>query len=269
MHLVTITCNQDLKQTLVQAESIQKYFEPCTHHIVVNDKDPDMDMWHKLLSPYYTKHTLKLTKCDWEKYPVYWQPGRIDPFDGWHSQQVLKYEIFKTIQDDYLILDSKNFFIKPTTFKLWDNVIGCGQTLDVKKNIKFQTDTVWRKTYEMYSSEYDIELDFVLQMDTPFVFRKKHLEKIKDYDTFLENFNNTKIMPSEFMLYTFLAYDDLNNIQPFKAHTTIWPWANTLRLPDPSVNVFGYHRRFLEKLPRQDIKRINKYLKQHKFKNIL
>lgn len=266
MQLVTVTCELDLKPTLLQAESIQKYFQPCTHYIVINDKDPDMEMWDKLLSPYYTNHKLVLLKCNWEKYPVSWQPGRIDPYDGWHSQQVIKYELYKTIQDDYLILDAKNFFVKPTTFKLWNNIIGCGQLLDVAKNIKFSKDSVWRKTYEMYSQEYNVNPTHVLQMDTPFVFRKKHLDKIKDYDKFLTNFNNTTIMPSEFMLYTFLAYEDLHNMTSFKAHSTVWPWAKNLRFPE-NEHVFGYHRRFLEKLPRHDIEKINNFLKQHKFKN--
>jgi hypothetical protein len=36
-NLVTVTCNRDFQFMLLQAESIQKFLEPCHHWIVINE----------------------------------------------------------------------------------------------------------------------------------------------------------------------------------------------------------------------------------------
>ena len=60
MNLVTVTYYVDLRQMLIQAESINQHITGITHWVVVNSRFNNMDRWYKLLSPYYTKNKLKL-----------------------------------------------------------------------------------------------------------------------------------------------------------------------------------------------------------------
>ena len=58
MDLVTVVCNRDYQQMLLQAESIQKFLAPCKHWVIVNDEEPDVLFWQENLSKYYTNHEL-------------------------------------------------------------------------------------------------------------------------------------------------------------------------------------------------------------------
>ena len=56
MDLVTITCNRDLQQMLLQAKSVQKYLKKgTTHWIIINENKKFLRKfnWKNLLSPYY------------------------------------------------------------------------------------------------------------------------------------------------------------------------------------------------------------------------
>jgi len=108
MHLVTVTCNKDLNDMLLQAESIRKFLEPCTHWVIVNDYSIDKKQWIESLQPYYTKHKLKIL------FPNYWATT----LDGYAKQNLYKLLISNLLDDDYIILDSKNFFIKKCNTEL-------------------------------------------------------------------------------------------------------------------------------------------------------
>ena len=58
MYLATVTCNRDFQQMLLQAESIQRFLNPCKHVIIINESYPDLDFWNRWLKPYYTNHEL-------------------------------------------------------------------------------------------------------------------------------------------------------------------------------------------------------------------
>lgn len=123
MDLVTVTCLRDYHEMMMQAESMQKFVDPCTHWVIVNDDDNIISQssyqtfWKNSLEPYYENHTLQLLfpKFDIEDINV-----------GWNRQQYYKLIIGEYIKDDYLILDSKNFFIKPCNINEWQGVLGCG-----------------------------------------------------------------------------------------------------------------------------------------------
>ena len=108
MDLVTVTCNRDFQHMLLQAESIQKFLEPCTHWIVINEyEDLDVDRWHNALSKFYTNHKYNiLTPTDFGI--------SMPPFNGWLTQQYFKLAISTFTNQDYIIMDTKVFFIKPT-----------------------------------------------------------------------------------------------------------------------------------------------------------
>ena len=51
MYLATVTCNRDFQQMLLQAESIQKFVEPCKHVIIINEDKFDYNFWYRWLKP--------------------------------------------------------------------------------------------------------------------------------------------------------------------------------------------------------------------------
>ena len=111
MDLVTIACERDIQDLLLQAHSIDKFIDrPCRHWITVEDESLTPEEWHGLLSSYYTRHKLFLT---FSKRPdLHFN----EPFNlGWRRQQKLKLQTGAiTGADRVMVLDAKNFFIRPT-----------------------------------------------------------------------------------------------------------------------------------------------------------
>ncbi len=195
MDLLTITCSHDKLQMLLQAESIQKFLSPCTHWVVVDDTAISVDEWYSFLSPYYSNHTLKVVNGADIIPSVYNSKG------GWSRQQYYKLDAFRYIKDDYLTLDSKNFFIKKTDINEWDLVVGNGTSAN------FTDDNNWRDTIVEYAKYFDVPVTFQhLSILTPFVFHKSVLETITDYQKFLEDFADQTVIESEFLLYSTLLH---------------------------------------------------------------
>ena len=90
MNLVTVACNRDFNQMLLQAESIQMHLDPCTHWVIVNERNPDINFWQSALSPFYKNHELKLLFPGELLFP-----GKHYYKGGWNSQQTYKFWIFR------------------------------------------------------------------------------------------------------------------------------------------------------------------------------
>jgi hypothetical protein len=262
MDLVTVTCLLDKEQMLLQAESISKFLEPCRHWVVINDRNQDKEYWEQALSQYYTRHELKIITPNLEKYYTFNQYE-----NGWKTQQVLKYEIFKHVKDDYLILDSKNFFIKNSRISDWQSVAGCG----FKENYTKKIDT-WGPTIDNYSLYMDISPNYrQLAMQTPFVFRNEVLSKIENFEEFLKWFNSNEVLTSEFLFYSILQnkhalYKDNKILKTqhwnilskhkFDDFTTIKDYF----FDNPAIKVAGLHRNFLSKLTAKEQTAVNDWI---------
>jgi len=276
MMLATVTCEKDLDIMLLQAESIQKFVEPCTHLVAINDPNPDLSLWRKRLLPYYTKHELILKHYGWKEWPVKWYDS-IAGYDGWHSQQVYKFLMYKDIKTDYLLLDSKNIFIKPTDIYEWqkENVRGCGALEQISQNRKPK---FWKSVCR-YSRYFGVKpKSTILKIQTPFYFKKEVLDKINNLDAFCRWFSDQKCHPSEFMAYSIIARDDMKDFKHIRKHLTMWPKDTVLDnypvqkdgMPlDLNVKVLGLHRRFLQNISDNDLNRLNTLLEKLGFKNKL
>jgi hypothetical protein len=254
MDLVTVTCLLDKEQMLLQAESISKFLEPCKHWVVINDRIQDKEYWEQALSQYYTKHELKIITPDLEKY---YDLNQYE--NGWKTQQVLKYEIFKHVKDDYLILDSKNFFIRNSKLRDWQSIAGCG----FEENYTKKIDT-WGPTIDNYSHYIGSNLKYKqLAMQTPFVFRNEVLSKIENFEEFLKWFNSNEVLTSEFLFYSILQ----NKHELYKDNkilkTQHWNILSKHNFNDfivikdyffdnPTIKVAGLHRNFLSKLTAEE-----------------
>lgn len=230
---------------VLQAESIQKFLDPCTHWVIINDipkiLNNTKNFWYDTLPQFYANHNLKILIPEWDR-PEYCT---------WKRQQMLKFWIFKFIKDDYLILDSKNFFIKECSVDEWKDQTGCGILQDYKAEGK------WMETSEFYARQFGNEV--ITQghsIHTPFVFKKQVLEKIEDIDVFCKEWIDSQlennIMPSEFLYYTYLDKENLKNFKNLYHHYTVWPgaqntWEQILEtIQQDNYKVFGMHFKVLD-----------------------
>jgi hypothetical protein len=234
---------------ILQAESIQKFLAPCTHWVVINDQDADTKKWQKLLEPYYTNHTLKIWNPNW-----YNLNGA-----GWDKQQVYKFTVSQFLDDDYVILDSKNFFIQPCNINDWRDILGCGFLQRVS--------TDWVTTSNSYAEIFKLApLEKALSLQTPFVFK---FDVVHNLD--ICKFKDIKVMPSEFMYYSYLVYHQLHKYRkPQCRHKIFWPsdykkdWITELDriiVTNPKTLVMGFHRWFLGLLSTSELDLVNEWLK--------
>ena len=288
-HLVTVTCNKERHLMLLQAESIHKFLEPCCHWIIVNEKITDIEAWEEYLSPFYSRHELKIISQQQlfeNKENIY----------GHFTQQVCKLKIANLIKDDYLILDSKNFFIKPSDINEWDSYIGSGiiefvneppdDYLDYQP-YKNGNDKSWVNAIEQYKNMLDLKVTplYFLKPITPFKIEYEVLKNSNILDDIFYKLlfiDGRKINYgiSEFILYSFLAYDkivpgkntviDNNHIK--NICISYFPSSFDLFLDEKfsvdklitinsRIKIFGFHRKFLKNCGPKQIKQINEYLK--------
>lgn len=287
--LVTIACNRDKNLLLLQAESIQKFLDPCTHWVVVNEIDCDLSVWQKILKPYYTNHKLNLLKRQ------HFIRNYTD-VSGYALQNALKFLIANFIKDDYLVVDTKNFFIKPTNINEWDHFIGNGiiQYIDnvpesiqkIFTDIKGNTRSLWIDCIEDYAIKLAMKpLTYHLAPMTPFKLSYEKLKPLMVQDLvklLIFDINGEPLRsPSEFCFYTYLVKDDIkfgkNICMPPKERKALcgfkyYPNGNfekelkseeIFSLYDESnIKVLGYHKKFIDDCGPEHIVAINNYLKK-------
>ena len=189
MDLVTVTCAHDLKSMLLQANSIDQFVkESCTHWVIIEDSNRSSVPWDQLLFPFYKNHNLKLI-------------NNFLPPDGTHSwrrQQLLKFMIARQLRcDSYLILDSKNFFIKPIDLTQWPIAEG---SHDVAKITPGTLAWNWLSYLE---EKYKLpKLNFHWSSFTPYRVKTDTVREILKLDM-VEMFKNIADQwVSEFILYS-------------------------------------------------------------------
>ena len=258
MKLLTVTCEKDLTSFLIQCESIQKYLEPCTHYVIINEKQYDLNLWKQRIEKYYTNHTLVFLNYDISNLEIGWKHPeynhRFFDYEGWVTQMSLKYLAFKDIQDDYLILDSKNLFINHTSLNHFKDQIGSGRTCALLP--------WWDETVKCYSDYFNVKpKEKHLSIDTPFVFHKTILDKIENYDDLVRWYVSQPVMPSDFLLYSYLttfSEEDISRYKTFWDHDELEQY-NLLDLNN--YLVVGFHRQAIGRISKYKIDEINQFLK--------
>lgn len=263
---------------ILQAESIQLFVKPCVHWVILNDPIVDLSFWQDALSPYYTNHTLKFLIADWGRYKsaTGWDP--FNEWTGWRIQQLYKLLISKYVDDDYIVLDSKNFFIKSCSTEDWRGVVGNGNMLDIKHPVGFTKFKVYWNTIKIYAERLGCPAPKKhLAMSTPFVFDISLMKQIPNIDEIVFWINNHPTKPCEFLFYSTLAQHTglfaANTFVPSNMHITFWPtspapatyltaqeWTN-------DITVSGLHRDYLLKLNHNDIDQLNQWLSTLGFTN--
>lgn len=280
MDLVTVTCFEDFTQTLIQAESIQKFVEPCTHWIVVNEIRPELKYWKSSLAPYYTNHKLKLVSFSTHKYfSEYMRSG------GYYSQQVFKLLVSKFIKSKYLVIDAKHIFKTPLNLNDYEDQRGNGTILDYSK---VDAPNLNSLTIETYANKLGVPFSTrQLNCLCPFVIDAELLKQVDDLDDLLVWFSNiannlvpgnvsNQIHVNEYLLYStiFQKYRSLEEQSLNKRIKSIHIWENELFSTIDSQQfdefpLIGFHRRWVNTCPDNELKLANDWLNRFNFKNKL
>ena len=188
MNFVTVTCSTDFDAMLLQSSSLEFVIDNITHFVIIQDDKIELEQWKSSLSPYYTRHTLVLIQNDLTL-----------RCDGWRQQQILKLEIAKKVNtESYLVLDSKNFFIKPFNISDWDVEHGNGSLFFYVKNNKerLDVDIFLEKASVKYNKTIPkLHINYM----TPYKLNTAIVNTIidTDYRTLFFEYE----LPSEFALY--------------------------------------------------------------------
>ncbi len=268
MDLVTVTCFDDRHQMLLQAESIEKFLEPCTHWVIVNDSDVDRSFWNNLLSPFYKNHTLKLLFPDWNTFPK---------GSGYEKQQCYKIWISKFIEGNYLILDSKNFFIRPSKLTDWSRILGSGNWQIGRDALT----NIWNPTFERYQKKLAIETNSTqLAIQTPFLIDKDILRFFGNLDEFLIWFNDqADVQHSEFLYYSLISekngFFKERLITNLDMYFTLWKndgitIQKFIEKIDnhSSIKVAGLHRQYLNNLDSDNFFKLRSWLQSKGFRRL-
>lgn len=283
-NIVTVTYKEDFKYLLLQAESIHKHLTsdvPFTHWVVINDPTITDIVPYKLqLKKYYNDTTRKLK--------IFQQPFFENKFiakstidedrnvyeiSGPYAQQICKLEVAKLIKDDYLVLDSKNFFIRPINLQFWENKIGSGEYLET------QTNYFWKNCIEEYCEKLNIDTPkYVTNPVTPFKIKMNKGMLDTDFKSSIKNSHAY----SEFIFYWLKFTQDFNypsdkdqvcfstffHLNTETGYTFIRDPTIMLNynIPtidrDPNIYVSGFHREFIKLCKPEHIDTINQWLKQ-------
>jgi len=275
MHLATLTCNRDIRQTLLQAESIQKFVNPCTHWVIVNQykiSDDHKRRWFEYLNPFYTKHKLEL---------IFPEDIQVDnpilhniPYgtlynNGWKYQ----FTVAKLIKDDYLCLTPKNFFIKNVELENYRNVVGNGTLIN---NIMSEGQQEISKFLNQTPP------DFVFSSHPPMVMNYKVLtERLGDmteFDKFWDRMTlktietNGKFGIMDWQFYSYLMANRFHwtiTKDAFNSNIRSLNYEKFSKDPlsfldnvysQEKVVTLGMHRQFLEYCNENDLMLINQWL---------
>lgn len=210
MEFVTVTCDRDIHQQLLQSMSMDKFIQnPCRHYIVVEHSSKSINEWQILLDPYYTKHTLVL--IDGNSPDIRNICGNY--LKGYYRQQILKLYIAKIIKSDYYtILDSKDLFIKHLSTSNWP-------ILEGNDKILYFIDGEYPPGTQQYKEWCDLieattgisKPTWAWYMHTPFKCKTEICKKIVDSLDINKLFDGPEY-PSEFILYRYFTDTGFNPI---------------------------------------------------------
>jgi len=196
---------------LLQAHSIDTFVQvPITHYVFIEDCGLDYHVWVDALSPHYNKeknHNLIVY------YGVI--PREVLRDDGWSRQQYLKLNAINYVNDDYMILDSKNFFIKHTTldYEIYEGTWFRNTAQDVFPSaVPFYYYLVGYLKKEAPPYSYTGH--------TPFFIKKETMDRLQKECDLLDVFSRAVrngLRPSEFLLYSFFA-----NCKDIRRHAVNW-----------------------------------------------
>jgi hypothetical protein len=202
MKLVTVTCKKDAHAIRLQAESISKFIDPCEHLIIIEDDQLDYPYWNDLLSPYYIDH--KLTIKSYNQY-------NIRCHSGWERQQCYKLLAAMECDGKYLVLDSKNFFIKSTLLSEFENFQASNAIVDLSFNPNVFPNAYLSLNYANYFNKEVLLEHFKTctpyVVDTSYIDKNNLVKQVRWFSLNDDNITTHGAKKSEFIFYNYMASD--------------------------------------------------------------
>ena len=258
MDIVTVVPKHPfyINQILLQAESIQKFVEPCTHWIVINETNPDMFYWHDILDRFYTKHELR-----------FWNPSYISNLTPKENSRarVMKFSISEILNDKYLCLDCKNFFIKPCSIEEWRNIDGSGASIPASDNIEASHKYAMLLNKPLLKNSFKLHSPFVMNPDIikPYIPRL-----VEESVEFFSNFAD------EYMCYSYMygepketEYYHKSFFSTFKHHKMNLEDFLTSMNNNEKVKMISFSKFLLNLYSKQELDHIRNFLHDLGFKN--
>lgn len=249
MDLLTVTCCRDRQQLCLQLSSIKRYLKGnFRHYIVINDIPSFLTKkhrrkWIEIIGKIYNNG------IDFEIFFPQWNTTWGEYPHGWRSQQIYKFYYYECIKQDYIILDSKNFFIRTCSITDFSKMIGSG--------ILASAHPMYTEINDVYAKFFECDPLTPLLPWTPFVVEYEPLKKFGTPDLIAKTLYDLKskdgAWPSEFIWYSYLIKDRLkescNKVKSNVAWTTEHlPMVVDEAMKDESIKIVGIHRNVLEKI---------------------
>jgi hypothetical protein len=220
---------------------------PCNHYVVVEDDKISMEQWHAMLSPYYTCHRLHLISGTALLSSEYYGNDS-DIKNGWHRSAVLKLLIADKIQSKkYLIIDSKNFFVRAQSLNDWPLTDGNG--------IVDRYDSWGWTEVDVFCLKNNIVIpEKVYNSSTPFIVDTTIVKEIIKFDILPLFFNKKEWWSSELFLYSIFTQHVGNKLKSKPAPNVTF-WNNERKLDTKTltdvyswsnIRMFGLHRHVLQ-----------------------
>lgn len=264
-----VTCKKDMWQFEMLIRSAYKFCKPCNIMIIYNESKEDYQDW---LDWFGLLQKLFLKKFNVQTFSIEdFMPLSIK-HGGWIRQQMLKVLAYKEIStENYIILDSKNFFIDNCSI---NDIKRC----DLKPNWWSEDLDGWIKACCEYFG-YNPEGTQLGPTITPFIFEKKIIESMMkkwiNVNDFVEWFTKVGrqdgISASEFFMYEIFE----QNNTPFMLQSginsnvsTIWhhdldskelknqAQAILEKKQKFNINISGIHFTVLQKYKKHDVQQL-------------
>lgn len=260
MQALIVTCNRDTWQFRLQCKSIGKYLEPCDVHIVINEPDPSgwINWFNSDCLPYLGNHRVQVyTHKDFYSDFLF---HNIYSVHGWVSQQIFKLTFSLKTDQPYIVLDSKNWFVKPTRLQ------------DIPNRPRVATPSAgFLRFYFEARKKLQIEHMYrIREIITPYYIDpavvKAILAEFGGVDQFIEWFMLYD-MASEFMLYDLYAQhhkldEDTGSTTPYSMSYSMnfWYYDKSIDLDkfarvlsDPAVHLIGIQFALIETVNTDEI----------------
>lgn len=186
--LVVVTCYRDLKPLHVMFRSIKKYLEPSNIVIVVNEHDDTKWLtWYDHTSVLLSKHNVKVV---YREDFIHSSLNKLNlNLDGWWLHGILKLTASSVVDtDEYVLLDSKNFFIRPTSLEKIKRRFGTDVFTDIGWDIGWisaVTSRLSNPLINLLSPDYKLLLD---SSEMPYIINTSHARQLIEHFGGLHDF---------------------------------------------------------------------------------
>jgi hypothetical protein len=248
--LLIVTCEQHTWQFLIQCKSIYTYLAPCSINIVINEKEPSKwILWfNSECARYFVNHKLVLYTLEDFNYLNIGSKGYV-------TQQSIKLMFSYKTDNEYTILDTKNWFIKVTNI---NEIPKQGYSSNLNNKERFNT--FYLKCVDQFGDQ-----DMIRHIETPYIFNpsivKQLVNKFGDEEQFLKWFTDILVTPSEFMCYNMFAQSihlEQDNVPPLQISKTVWTLTHLAEWQDylnSNLKITGIHKSLLDNINKENIEK--------------